>query len=479
MELYLERRTLLKWLGQGTVAAGLIGLPACTGLTRKENPFAWNEEARAIRARIVAPVFPDLAVSIVDFGASSGANNDSSDAIKAAITSAAKAGGGTVVIPPGDYYTGPIHLESNINLHISQGAVLHFYPEPERYKPYVFSRWEGTELMGYSPLIYAFEKTNIAITGKGVLEGGGSKENWWPWKGSWKDAEWGDDAIEHQNFTRDPLRVMAEQEVPVTERVFEVNYLRPPFIQPYRCKNVLIEGVTIRHSPFWLVNPVLCENVTVRGIHCDSHGPNSDGCDPESCRDVLIEDCIFNTGDDCIAIKSGRNADGRRVARPSENILINNCQMKAGHGGVVIGSEISGGVRNLYAQNCDMNSPELDRGIRIKTNSIRGGHLKNLNFRDINIGQVKDAVVINFYYEEGDVGQFTPQLEDIRIENLVVQHARRAFSLRGYPHTPISGVTFKNLTFVQVDEPSIVENVTNIKQQGIMINGKLSEISST
>ena len=479
-----SRRALLKLAGSSAATAGMLTLSGCSSSVVPQptlsqpgsGDFDWNEDARAIRKRIVAPSFPALHVRITDYGAKAGSDNDSTHAIASAIKDVASKGGGTVEVPAGEFYTGPVHLKSNINFHIAKGAVLHFIPEPERYKPYVFTRWEGTELMGYSPLIYAFEETNVAITGEGTLEGGGSVENWWPWKGSWKDATWGDHPVANQKFTRDVLRQMAEDEVPVAERTFEENYLRPPFIQPYRCKNVLISGVTIRNSPFWLVNPVLCTNVTVRDIYCHSYGPNSDGCDPESCTDVLIENCTFDTGDDCIAIKSGRNADGRRVGQPCENILINDCTMEAGHGGVVIGSEISGGVRNLYAQNCEMSSPDLDRAIRIKTNSIRGGHLKNLNYRQFRVGQVKDAVVINFYYEEGDVGNFTPKLEDITIESLYVQHAQRAFVLRGYDHTPITGVSLKNLIFQKVDKKSVIENIDNISQQNIRVNGKTVEL---
>ena len=476
MTLSLTRRNLLKLVGQGSAAAGVVSLSGCSGAMQADSAFAWSDEATAIRSRIVPPTFADNALRITETGAKPGKGQNVGPQIKQAIEQVAAAGGGKVVVPPGEFYTGPIHLLSNINLHIEEGATLHFIPEPELYKPYVFTRWEGTELMGYSPLIYAFEQTNVAVTGKGTLEGGGSPNHWWPWKGKWKAAQWGDDPVENQKFTRDVLRQMGEDNVAVSERVFEANYLRPPFIQPYRCKNVLIEGVTIKNSPFWLVNPVLCENVTVRAVHCDSHGPNSDGCDPESCKDVLIEDCLFDTGDDCIAIKSGRNGDGRRVATPCENILINECKMAAGHGGVVIGSEISGGVRNLYAQHCEMSSPDLDRGIRIKTNSIRGGHLQNLNYRYLRIGKVKDAIVINFYYEEGDVGQFMPKLEAITIDNLHVVEAKRAFMMRGYPHTPITGVTLKNITFESVEKPSVIENVADVSQHNVTVNGKPYEI---
>lgn len=477
MTVQLERRALLKSLGQGSAVAGALSVAGCAVSTvNLKSDFAWNEQAAEIRRRIIAPTFPARRIVITELGAQAGTEHNVGPQIQQAIEQLATVGGGKVVIPPGEFYTGPVHLKSNINLHLTEGAVLHFIANPELYKPYVYTRWEGMELMGFSPLIYAFEATNVAITGKGTLEGGGSPTQWWPWKGRWKDAAWGDDPVENQSFTRDALRQMGEDNIPVSERVFDNNYLRPPFIQPYRCKNVLIEGVTVKNSPFWLVNPVLCENVTVRGIYCNSYGPNSDGCDPECCTDVLIEDCVFDTGDDCIAIKSGRNADGRRVGKACENILINNCQMKAGHGGIVIGSEISGGVKNLYAQHCEMSSPDLDRGIRIKTNSIRGGHLQNLNYRYLRIGRVKDAVVVNFYYEEGDVGEYLPKLEAISIENVHVVQAQRAFMMRGYPHTPITGITLKNLTFESVEKPSVIENVADVHQSNIRVNGASYEI---
>ena len=168
---------------------------------------------------------------------------------------------------------------------------------------------------------------------------------------------------------------------------------------------MLIEGVTIVNSPMWEIHPVLCQNVTVRDVSIGSHGPNNDGCDPESCRDVLIEGCMFDTGDDCIAIKSGRNDDGRRVNVPSENVIIRNCTMKDGHGGVVIGSEISGGVRNVFAEHCRMDSPHLDRALRLKNNAVRGGVVEDIYMRDVTVGQVAEAVLtIDFFYEEGDSG---------------------------------------------------------------------------
>jgi polygalacturonase len=226
--------------------------------------------------------------------------------------------------------------------------------------------------------------------------------------------------------------------VPVAERVFgDGTFMRPNFIQPYRCQNVLIEGVTILNSPMWEINPVLCRNVTVRGVTVRSHGPNNDGCDPESCRDVLIERCTFDTGDDCIALKSGRNADGRRLNRPIENVIIRDCQMRDGHGGVVIGSEISGGARNIFTERCRMDSPRLDRALRFKTNAERGGVIERVAMRDVTVGEVAEAIVTaDFYYEEGDTGAFTPVLRDIEVTRVTSRKSKYAFLLKGYERSP-------------------------------------------
>ena len=219
---------------------------------------------------------------------------------------------------------------------------------------------------------------------------------------------------------------MGKAGVPVEKRIFgEGSYLRPGFFEPTRCRNVLIDGVTIRNAPFWNVHPVLCNNVTVSNLTIDSRGPNTDGCDPESCRDVLIDSCFFNTGDDCIAVKSGRNGDGRRVNVPSENIVIPGCRMKNGHGGVAIGSEITGGVRNVFAEDCHLDSPDLHHALRLKDNAMRGGVLEHIYFRRIVVGKVAHAVLmIDFNYEESAGGPFTPVVRDVRVEMVVSGKSR-------------------------------------------------------
>jgi polygalacturonase len=474
------RRNLLKGMAAGSVlgacplqtwAMRSAPLPGIEGDDRIR--LAW-EQAAELRRRIARPRFPEREFDIREFGARGDGKADDSAAIRSAIERCAAVGGGRVIARDGVFLTGPIHLKSNIDLHIDESAVLSFITDPKRYLPAVPTRWEGVELMGYSPLIYAFEQSNIAVTGKGVLNGNADPQTWWPWKGPWKNYQnWGEGGTPTQKEARAKLFADAENGVPVEKRVYaEGAYLRPPFIQPYRCRGVLIEGITITNSPFWLINPVLCENVTVSGVTCKSHGPNSDGCNPESCRDVLIENCLFDTGDDCIAIKSGRNADGRRLDVPSENILIDGCRMRAGHGGVVIGSEISGGARNIFVENCEMSSPDLERGIRIKTNSLRGGLIENFYIRNVDIGMVKDAIVINFYYEEGDAGRFDPIVRNIVIEDLRCEQAARVFQLHGYPRAPIRDLVLRNVRFDKAGEVGVVENVAGLIAQNFVINGK-------
>jgi polygalacturonase len=256
----------------------------------------------------------------------------------------------------------------------------------------------------------------------------------------------------------------------------EEHWLRPNFIQPYRSRNILIDGITVVNSPMWEIHPVLCQNVTVRGVTVRSHGPNNDGCNPESCRDVLIEGCTFDTGDDCIALKSGRNNDGRRLNVPIENVVIRNCAMKDGHGGITVGSEISGGVRNVFAHDCKLDSADLWTALRVKNNASRGGKLENFYFRNITVGQVSRAVVeIDFNYEEGAKGEHTPVVRNYVVEDLICATGNRAVDLQGLSNAPIYDVTMKNCSFGTVKNPSIVKNVVGLKLENVKIDGKVVE----
>ncbi len=417
-----------------------------------------------ILKRIQPPAIPEREFPITRYGAKPGGKTDCTEAFARAIAAANTARGGRVVVPEGEWHTGAIHLRSNVNLHLTKSATVRFSQDPRQY-PIVLTRFEGIECMNYSPFIYALDQRNIAITGEGTLDGQAGPEHWWLWTGRGAAPD------RSQRKARAALAEMAENGVPVEKRVFgDGAFLRPMFIQPYRSTNVLIEGVTIINSPMYEIHPVLCRNVTVRGVNISSHGPNNDGCDPESSTDVLIDGCTFDTGDDCIAIKSGRNADGRRLHAPSENIVVQNCTMKDGHGGVTLGSECSGGIRNVYARNCHMDSPHLQRILRFKNNAMRGGVIEHVYMRDIEAGQVAGpAIEIDFQYEEGPRGPFTPVVRDVAVENVHCREAATALSLRGYANAPIRDIRLHHLRFDSVAKPNVIEHVEELVMDDVKI----------
>jgi polygalacturonase len=457
------RRRLAAALVTGCLAAtapGFAGQASATAeATAAEDPWA---RLPAILARIKPPVFPDRDFPIDRFGAVADGRTDATAALRTAIEACHRAGGGRVVVPPGVFLTGPVHLRSNVNLHVSEGATLRFRTDPAAYLPVVLTRWEGVELMGYSPLVYAYGQTNVAVTGKGTLDGQADAGHWWPWKASGHP--------ESQKPDRDRLLQQAEAGVPVAERVYGAgHYLRPQFVQPYRCTYVLVEGITITNAPMWVIHPVLSTNVTVRGVTIVSAGPNNDGCDPESSTDVLVEESTFDTGDDCIAIKSGRNADGRRLAAPSERIVVRGCRMRAGHGGVTIGSEVSGSVRDVFVERTSMSSPLLERGIRLKTNSVRGGTIENVFVRDVEIGEVGSAIDVDMLYEEGASGAFLPVVRNLRVERMTVGKARYAFFVRGLEGSAVAGVSVRDSVFRDVAEGSRLEHVDELVLRNVVL----------
>ncbi|UCF64012.1 MAG: glycoside hydrolase family 28 protein, partial [bacterium] len=412
---------------------------------------------------------------ITDFGAEGDGISDCTNAIEKAVTACHDAGGGRVVIPDGVFLTGAIHLKSNVNLHLTKNATLLFSTDPRQYLPVVYTRFEGVECMNYSPFIYAYEQENIAITGNGLLDGQAGEENWWSWKGR-KEFGWETGEPNGDNDTQ-RLNQMGENQIPVPDRIFgEGSYLRPNFIQLYKCKNILIDSVRIRRSPMWVIHPVLSENVTVQNISVTSHGPNNDGCNPESSKNVLIKNSYFDTGDDCIAIKSGRNADGRRVNVASENIVVQGCTMKDGHGGVVIGSEVSGSCRNVFVENCVMDSPNLERALRIKTNSMRGGVVEHIYFNNVTVGEVSDAIVkINFNYGEGDVGQYDPIVRDVYVSNVTSRKSKFGISIVGYERSPVSNINLENCRFEGVQDGNILKYYQDLRMKNVFINGQLQE----
>jgi polygalacturonase len=438
---------------------------------RAAAPTGWDLVPEILE-RIHPPVFPARDFDISAFGAVGDGKTDCTDAFRRTIAACHAAGGGRVIVPRGRWLSGPIHLRSRVNLHVLRDSTIAFQQDPSHYLPAVFTRWEGVELMGYSPLVYALDQTDVAVTGEGTLDGQADNAHWWSWKGN-PAFGWVEGAPQ-QKPARDRLFQMAERGVPVAERVFgDGDYLRPQFIQPYRCRNVLIEGITIRNSPMWEIHPVLCQNVTVRRVTIVTHGPNNDGCDPESCRDVLIERCHFDTGDDCIAIKSGRNADGRRLATASENIIVRNCRMKDGHGGVTIGSEISGGARNTFTEQCQMDSPNLERALRFKNNAARGGVIEHVYMRDVTVGEVSRAVLaIDFHYEEGRNGAYTPVTRNVEMRNVTSRKSEYGLYLRGFENAPIGEVRLIDCAFDGVTKGNVVEHVRGLTLRNVMINGE-------
>ncbi|MBN2425999.1 MAG: glycoside hydrolase family 28 protein, partial [Calditrichaceae bacterium] len=307
----------------------------------------------------------------------------------------------------------------------------------------------------------------------GTLDGQAGENDWWSWKGAKKNT--GKSGKPNQNIDRNELFRMGEEGIAVEKRIFgENHYLRPNFIQPYKCKNILIDSVTIKRSPMWEIHPVLCENITVQNVTVISHGPNNDGCNPESSKNVLIQNSYFDTGDDCIAIKSGRNADGRKVNVASENIIIRECHMKDGHGGVVIGSEMSGSCRNVFIENCTMDSPNLERALRIKTNSMRGGIVENIYMRNVTVGEVSDAVIrINFYYGEGDVGQHDPVVRNIYVNNVTSRKSKYAISLAGYERSPVYNLNIENCRFDGVEKGNKINHCNELNLKKVYINNEL------
>lgn len=461
-----------------SIIAAIVAASCAVKKTQRTGEGNGWDKMYAILESVKEPVFKNTTYRVTDFGAVADGKSDNTAAFKKAIMKCTQEGGGIVTVPPGKYYTGPVHLENNVNLHLQQGAELLFSTNPADY-PIVHTSWEGTELMNYSPLIYAYKKNNVAVTGKGTVNGQATVDNWWPWAGKGYGFKKGMPS-QADPLNRNSLVQMAEDGVPVEKRTFgEGHYLRPCFVEFFECTNVMVKDINILNAPFWVIHPIKSSNVIVDGVNITSHGPNNDGCDPEYCKNVVIRNCSFNTGDDCIAIKSGRDGDGRRVNIPSENIVVQNCKMFDGHGGVTIGSEISAGVRNVFVENCDMDSPELDRAIRIKSNTRRGGFVENLYVRNLRVGQVKESVLgIDMYYaiHGNQTGNYMPRVQNIVLENITVKNGGQYGILaKGQQAQPIEGITFKNVVIEKVEKEYLAENVKDLKFINTKINGAVMQ----
>lgn len=403
--------------------------------------------------------------NIIDYGASNSGDKKITDIIRQAIAKADQTGGGTIYFPAGEYLTGPIHLKSNITLHLEAGAVLRFSDDFDDYMPMIPSRWEGTDVVNFSPLIYAYEAKNITIEGRGTIDGQGKK--WWDYH-HWLYSRSKDFRSKWQKeFNQQNQDII----LPDNPEMILRGFCRPPFIQPMYCKNVRIEGITIVNSPFWTINPEFCENVTVDGVTINNpESPNTDGINPESCRYVHISNCHISVGDDCITIKSGKDRAGRKMAVPCENITIVNCTMLRGHGGVVIGSEMSGDVRKITITNCVFEG--TDRGIRIKSTRGRGGVVEDIRVSNIIMKDIRmEAVKLNMFYSKTEpepVSEKTPVFRNIHF-NGITGNAKQAGFLLGLEEMKISNISFSDIR-LNSEVGFTVNNAEDISFQQVVIN---------
>ena len=403
-------------------------------------------------------------LSIIDFGAVKGNKEKISKAINKAIDKANKMGGGIVVVPEGEWITAKIHFKSNVNLHLDKGAVLLFSEDPKDYLPAVRSTWEGYECLNYSPLIYACQCKNIAITGEGELK---AKMDVW--------KEWFKRPKGHMESLK-RLYYLASYNKPMEERLMvnDSAHFRPQFIQFNRCENILMDGVTITNSPFWTIHPFLSKNIVLRNLKVYAHGHNNDGVDPEMSQNMLIENCVFDQGDDAIAIKSGCGKGAWLLNTPSKNIVIRNCTVKNGHQLVAIGSELSGGVENVFIDKCTVvDGAKLNHLLFIKTNERRGGYVKNIYMSNIVAGKIDQGILgieTDVLYQWRDLvptieRKLTP-IKNVYLENVKATDVKFISRVLGLKELPVENVFLKN---VQADlikgNLSIHENLLNFESQ--------------
>jgi polygalacturonase len=403
--------------------------------TAQTSPADWAR-LPGLLAHIVPPTFPANDFSITNYGAVGDGVTDCTLAFSNAIAACNAAGGGRVCVPAGAFLTGAIHLLSNVDLDVASNGIIRFTTNSNAYLPVVYTRDQGIEVMNFSPFIYAYQQTNIALTGSGTIDGQASSASWYGWTGQ-----------EGTDFST--LETEASTNLPVAQRIFGAGYhLRPVFIQPFKCCNVLIQGLTFTNSPMWNLNPVYCTNVTIQRVTVnEGSSPNTDGCDPDSSTYVLIKNSSFNDGDDCSAIKSGRDTDGLRVNIPSQNIVYQNCVFKSGHGGVTCGSETSGGITNVFAENCYVNSGGQEQAVRLKSCPQRGGYIENVYVRNWIVANAQAGISATMGYCSG--GSNYPVISNIDIRDCIFTGVTGSpLSLSGYDAShPITYVTVANCQF--------------------------------
>jgi polygalacturonase len=399
---------------------------------------------------------------VTAYGAPGDGKSPATEAFEAAIVAAHQAGGGTVVVPAGTYRSGPLRLRSHVRLHLEPGAVLQFSDRFEDY-PVVFTRFAGFMCHCLQPCLFGDGLEDVAITGRGRIDGQGAA--WWREFRSLRESA---SPTPHYAFEKQLAELNAS--VDVSGAVWDEwgrQFLRPPLVQLKDCRRVLIEGVTIGHSPFWNTHLLFCEDVTVHDVRFVNppDAPNGDGLDIDSSARVRISDCSFDVGDDCLCLKSGIDGNGREVGRPTEDVVIANCTMYRGHGGVVLGSDTAGGIRRVTVSNCVFNG--TDRGIRIKSRRGRGGCVQDLRISNLIMSDVLCPLVVNLYYTCGaqgaqaerasapdaaPVGAETPSIRNVSLSGVTARGASvAAASLLGLPESPIRHVTLSDVEIETCD----------------------------
>jgi len=492
--------------------------------------------------KIEAPVFKNNTVSVIDFGGLGDGKALNTDAFRKAIEVLEKKGGGKLVVPAGVWFTGPIELKSNINLNLEKGALILFSPDFSLY-PLVNTCFEGLSTRRCQSPISARNAVNVAITGEGSINGSG--EAWRPLKKAKVTEIYWKNVVKSGGVLKDPSYWFPSEKSLKGESVSDMNvprgvltdsqwedirdFLRPAMINFIECKNVLLQGVLFENSPSWNLHPLMCTNVIIDNIFVrnPAYAQNGDGIDVESCKNVILVNSIFDVGDDAICIKSGKDEEGRKRARPTENMIVDNCKVFKGHGGFVVGSEMSGGVRNISVRNCQFLGTDV--GLRFKSNRGRGGLVENIYISDIYMFDIStDSFLFDLYYngksaseslEDGDKAQTevkipavtseTPSFRNIYVKNIVSRNAHRAMYFNGLPEMNISninvqdawitsefgaelsesdGINFKNIHITPQKGPALIlQNVKNFNltefdypetlPEVIKVGGKSSNIN--
>jgi polygalacturonase len=458
-----SRRSFLA--ASGRLAGGaLLGGGLAVPVPARAAADPWDAVPE-ILARIVPPTFPDRTFDITRYGAKGDAKTECTKAFRDAIAACSKAGGGRVLVPKGRFRTGAIHLLSNVDLHVSRDATIEFRTDPKKYLPVVFTRWEGTECYNYSSFVYAYGQTNVSVSGPGTIDGRATSGNWSSWGGGGVDME--------------RLRRQGDDGVPVSQRRYgDGHKLRPNLIQFYRCRNVIVTDVTLRNPAMWTIHPVLCTNVTLRNVTVHSTNSQGDGSDPEACTDVHIVGCRFDSNDDCIALKAGRDADGHRVGVPTSNVVIQRCRFSGRWGGVTIGSEMSGGVRNVFAEDCVINAADfpgrypVKYALYIKTNRKRGGVIDNVNLRRFTGRNLeRDVVWITLNYNNQAGGRI-PVVQNLTLRDFRISGARAVLNLDGRAEAHIRNLAVSDSTFTGIRGDDTRSYADNVTFTNVTVNGR-------